>query len=63
MQLDQVVSPDQQDAPGACCFDDQFVAWLQPCLAKRLDGQRGLMLAADPSAPASALFLYSLHDE
>jgi len=44
----------EHDASGARGFDDQLVAWPEPGAAKRIDGDRCLVLAGDASVAAEA---------
>ena len=61
MALDQVDGTDQYDAPGAGSLHDQFIAWLETGLTQCVDGQRCLVLAADPRMTTPSM-LYFAHD-
>jgi len=62
MLLDQIHSADQHNAPSTSGLDHEFVARLEPGLAKDLGGQGCLVLATDARVTSSPL-LYLVHVE
>jgi len=54
----RIGSTNEDDTACSGGFDAQLVTWLQPGAPERVDGNRRLVLCADPRLPARSSSLY-----